>query len=115
MLIPGGELDGSNKVKIITPVTTLFFSIRLVYLVDTMPSLAYPLLGFATILLIIQFAISTAINFRINKSFVSYWNIFIFIFYLVFNRSYVGTCSDYASLIGKISDNRNNLSLVSRC
>ena len=108
MLVPKGNLDENfnNKFSVIIPVTIAYFLFDWFILWYAMPSFAYPMAGGALFLVIIQFFISSLVNFRVINLIFPIGTILIFLFYNWVSTSAFFHAADYANLIGKISDNQ---------
>jgi hypothetical protein len=108
MFVPKGNLDENfnNKFSVIIPVTIAYFLFDWFILWYAMPSFAYPMAGGALFLVIIQFIISSLVNFRAINLIFPIGTILIFLFYNWVSTSAFFHAADYANLIGKISDNQ---------
>ena len=107
ILVPGGQLLSGNKFIIGIGLGIVYFLLDWWIAWANCPSLAYPLGGFLLAIVIIQTSISTAINFRPAILLLPIGLFLTFLFYSWGSTSAFWHANEYASLIGKMSDNQN--------
>ena len=107
IFIPGGQLSTENKVMVGGILGVLYFLLDWLLAWYNCPSLAYPLGGGLIVLVIIQTGISVALNFRPASLLIPLGIIGTLLFYSWGSTSAFWHASEYANLIGKMTDNQN--------
>ena len=107
IFIPGGQLSTEDKPIVGGILAVVFFLLDWLIAWSNCPSLAYPLGGGMIVLAIIQTGIAVAINFRAASLFIPIGMVLTLMFYSWISTSAFFHASDYANLIGKMSDNQS--------
>ena len=107
MFVPKGQCPSEMKVFLTPILGIIYFLLNWFICWSQCPSLAYPLGGGLIVLVIIQTTISMVVNYRGINVLFPLLTFLSLLFYSFFSTSGIFHAHKYASLVGRMSDNKS--------